>query len=166
VTAVDQNEAGRRFAVGDSLPPRTFALTRADLVRYCGASGDFNPIHWSDRQARAASLPGVIAHGMLTMGLAVRIVTDWLGAPSAVLDYETRFARPVVVPDDDRGVGITVTAVLSEHLPRRRARFDLTARVGGEEVFGRCAVIAQLPDRAASASNVDSEPSARVGDRT
>ena len=88
-------------AVGDELPPLRVHLTRADLVRYAAASGDLNPIHWSDRVATGAGLPGVIAHGMLTMALAGRVLTDWTGDPSSVRSYGTRFTRPVVVPDDD-----------------------------------------------------------------
>ena len=77
-------------------------VTRADLVRYAGASGDFNPIHWSERFAVGVGLPNVIAHGMLTMALAGRLVTAWIGYRAAVLGFEARFTRPVVVPDDDR----------------------------------------------------------------
>lgn len=99
--------------VGTTLPPLTVALTRADLVRYAGASTDLNPIHWSDRFAAQLGLPGVIAHGMLTMGLALRVVTDWVGDPARVLAYQTRFARPVVVPDDDAGAEITVTGTVT-----------------------------------------------------
>ena len=82
---------------GDVLPEQTYTVTRADLVRYAGASGDFNPIHWSDRVATAVGLPGVIAHGMLTMGLAGRAVTAWAGDPGALVEYTVRFGRPVVV---------------------------------------------------------------------
>src|SRR6478752_173689 len=90
-------------AVGDTLPSRTFPLTRLDLVRYAGASGDFNVIHWNQRIAQSVGLPDVIAHGMLTMALAGRIVTAWTGDPTSVLDYGVRFTRPVVVPDADTG---------------------------------------------------------------
>ncbi|MFP5416981.1 MAG: MaoC/PaaZ C-terminal domain-containing protein [Actinomycetes bacterium] len=102
-------------AVGTELPPLSLRFTRADLVRYAGASGDFNPIHWSDRAAAALGLPSVIAHGMLTMGRALRVVTDWVGDPDRVLTYRVRFAKPVPVPDDDAGAEVlvrgTVTAV-------------------------------------------------------
>ncbi|NLT30931.1 MAG: MaoC family dehydratase [Propionibacterium sp.] len=100
-------------AVGDTLPALTVTLTRADLVRYAGASGDFNPIHWSDRFATALGMPGVLAHGMLTMGLALRVVTDWAGGPERVRSYQTRFARPVVVPDTDEGVEVTITGTVT-----------------------------------------------------
>src|SRR5215470_15628384 len=96
--------------VGTELPARTFTVTRADLVRYAGASGDFNPIHWSDRVATGVGLPGVIAHGLFTMALVSRAVTDWVGHPGSVIDYSVRFARPVVVPDTDEGTELVVTA--------------------------------------------------------
>ncbi|MFC5065022.1 MaoC/PaaZ C-terminal domain-containing protein [Actinomycetospora atypica] len=101
--------------VGDVVPGREVAVTRADLVRYAGASGDLNPIHWNDRTATGVGLPGVIAHGMLTMALAAQFVADWAGDPAAVRSFSTRFTRPVVVPDDDGGatiaLGATVKAV-------------------------------------------------------
>jgi acyl dehydratase len=96
-----------RPAVGDSIPARDFPIDRAALVRYAGASGDFNPIHWNERFARGVGLPDVIAHGMLTMATAVRVVTDWAGDPGAVVEYGVRFTRPVVVPDPD-GATLTV----------------------------------------------------------
>lgn len=102
-------------AIGDELPARTLTLTRADLVRYAGASGDFNPIHWSERTALEAGLPGVIAHGMLTMALAAQFIADWAGDPAAVRSFSTRFTRTIPVPDDDEGAsvafGATVKAV-------------------------------------------------------
>jgi acyl dehydratase len=118
---------------GAALPVQNYRVTRADLVRYAGASLDFNSIHWSDRRAIEAGLPGVIAHGMFTMALAGRAVTAWAGSAS-VLDFSVRFARPVVVPDDDAGaevtVGGTVTAVADEV-----ADLDLTVTSGGEKVL-------------------------------
>ncbi len=83
--------------VGMTLPSQTFPIERATLVRYAGASGDFNPIHWSQEAAQAVGLPDVIAHGMLTMAMACQVVTDWLGDPGAVLSYGVRFTKPVVV---------------------------------------------------------------------
>jgi acyl dehydratase len=100
--------------VGQVLPGFSRILERADLVRYAGASGDFNPIHWSDRAAAALGLPDVIAHGMLTMGTALRVVTDWAGDPERVRSYSVRFTRPVVVPAGEGAVvefGGTVTKV-------------------------------------------------------
>ena len=92
---------------GAALPPQTYRVTRADLVRYAGASGDFNPIHWSDRVATGVGLPGVIAHGMFTMALAGRAVTGWTGDPAALVEHHVRFGRPVVVPDDEQGAEVT-----------------------------------------------------------
>ena len=97
-------------AVGTELPPLTIHLSRADLVRYAGASTDFNPIHYSERFAARVGLPGVVAHGMLTMGAGLRVVTDWIGNPSRVRSYSARFTRPVVVPDDDRGAELRFSA--------------------------------------------------------
>src|SRR3954464_14017037 len=100
--------------VGTELPEQVFRITRADLVRYAGASGDFNPIHWSDRVATGVGLPGVIAHGMFTMALVGRAVTVWAGAPDAVVEFGVRFARPVPVPDTDEGTEIVVTATVKD----------------------------------------------------
>src|SRR2546429_6194814 len=96
--------------VGTALPARSFWVTRADLVRYAGASGDFNPIHWSDRIANGVGLPGVIAHGMYTMALVARAVVEWTGDPAAIVDLRVRFTRPVPVPDTDEGTELVVTA--------------------------------------------------------
>ena len=116
--------------VGHELPTRTFPITRADLVRYCGASGDFNVIHWNERIAKAVGLPDVIAHGMFTMAAAGRVVTDWAGDPGAVESYGVRFSRPVVVPDDDRGAVLTVSGTVEEKLDGGRVVVGLTATVG------------------------------------
>ena len=90
--------------VGQVLPSFSRTLERVDLVRYAGASGDFNPIHFSDGAAAALGLPDVIAHGMLTMGTALRVVTDWCGDPGRVRSYSVRFTKPVVVPTDGGAV--------------------------------------------------------------
>ncbi|MEV4810540.1 MaoC family dehydratase [Micromonospora avicenniae] len=119
------------------LPARTFRVTRADLVRYAGASGDFNPIHWSDRIATKVGLPGVIAHGMFTMALVGRAVAEWAGAPDAVVDYGVRFTRPVVVPDDDEGTEIEVTAVVREVTEDGLTRLDITATCLGDKVLSQ-----------------------------
>jgi acyl dehydratase len=126
--------------VGQQLPVRTFRVTRADLVRYAGASGDFNPIHWSERTARAVGLPGVIAHGMLTMALVGRAVTGWAGGPDAVLDLAVRFSRPVPVPDDDAGTEVEVSAVVSG-VSDGRAELDLTATCQGRKVLGQARAV-------------------------
>ncbi|WP_328342811.1 MaoC family dehydratase [Micromonospora sp. NBC_00421] len=119
------------------LPTRTYRVTRADLVRYAGASGDFNPIHWSERTATKVGLPGVIAHGMFTMALVGRAVAEWAGSPDAVVDFGVRFTRPVVVPDDDEGTEITVDAVVKEVTEAGLTRLDVTARCGGEKVLSQ-----------------------------
>jgi acyl dehydratase len=129
---------------GAELPPVTVHLDRAMLVRYAGASGDFNPIHWNARVATGVGLPDVIAHGMLTMALAGRIVTDWVGDPSRVLEYGVRFTRPVVVPDP-AGVDLGVTAVVAEVDPRAgTARVDIAATVDGRTVLGRARATVRL----------------------
>jgi len=125
---------------GAELPPLSLRVTRADLVRYAGASGDFNPIHWSDRVATGVGLPGVIAHGMLTMGLAVQPVVDWAGDPALIADYQVRFTRPVVVDPDD-GAEVTVTAKVGQlDAEARIARIDLTTTFAGETVLGKAQV--------------------------
>lgn len=130
--------------VGAELPSQTFAVFRGDLVRYAGASGDFNPIHWNERFARSVGLPNVIAHGMFTMAEAGRVVTDWVGDPGAVLEYGVRFTRPVPVPDDDDGGQIVVTGRIADKLDGRRVRVDLTATSGGVTVLARSQAVVQL----------------------
>ena len=122
--------------VGDALPELTQSVQRADLVRYAGASGDFNVIHWNERVARAVGLPDVIAQGMLTMALGGRALTAWTGDPGRVLEYGVRFTRPVVVPDDDDGVEVTVEGVVGE-VADGRARIDLTVTAAGVKVLGQ-----------------------------
>ncbi|KAB1923403.1 MaoC family dehydratase [Micromonospora noduli] len=119
------------------LPAQRFQVTRADLVRYAGASGDFNPIHWSDRVATKVGLPGVIAHGMFTMALVGRAVTGWAGSPDAVVEYGVRFTRPVVVPDDDQGTEIEVTARVREVTEDGLTRLEVTATCLGEKVLSQ-----------------------------
>jgi acyl dehydratase len=132
-------------SVGDVLPSRTFPLTRLDLVRYAGASGDFNVIHWNQRMAQSVGLPDVIAHGMLTMATAARLVTDWAGDPGAVLEYGVRFTKPVVVPDDDTGAGLEVSGVVTaKDEQARTVRVELTATSGGEKVLGRAQAVVRL----------------------
>ena len=121
--------------VGTELPERTFSVTRADLVRYAGASGDFNPIHWNERVATEVGLPGVIAHGMYTMAIAGRAVSDWAGDPGALEEYQVRFGRPVGVPDDDGGAEVTVRGKVGALLDGGLARVDLTVTAAGEKVL-------------------------------
>ena len=130
--------------VGTELPGEHLPVRRVDLVRYAGASGDFNVIHWNERVARSVGLPDVIAHGMFTMALAARVVTDWAGDPAAVVDYGVRFTRPVPVPDDDAGALVEVAAVVAALLEDRRVRVDLTVTSGGQTVLGRARAVVQL----------------------
>lgn len=130
--------------VGTELPPLTDHIARVDLIRYAGASGDFNVIHWNQRVAVEVGLPDVIAHGMRTMAGSARIVTDWVGDPGAVLEYGVRFTRPVVVPDDDLGAAVEVRAVVGAKLDGRRARIDVTATVAGEKVLAMSRAVVQL----------------------
>jgi acyl dehydratase len=133
------------LAVGTQLPPRDFPVRRADLVRYAGASGDFNDIHWNERVAREVGLPNVIAHGMFTMAQAVRLVTDWTGDPGAVVEYGVRFTRPVIVPDDGVGAVIQVSGKVSALLGDNKARVDLTAISDGQKVLGKAVAVVRLP---------------------
>ena len=130
--------------VGTSLPAREFPITRATLVRYAGASGDFNVIHWNERVAKSVGLPDVIAHGMLTMATAGRIVTDWAGDPGAVESYGVRFKAPVVVPDDDAGATVVVQGTVEEKLDGNRVAVGLTARVGDGEVLSGARAVVRL----------------------
>ncbi|UTT63221.1 MaoC/PaaZ C-terminal domain-containing protein [Microcella humidisoli] len=124
--------------VGQVVSERSFPLTRDSLVRYAGASGDFNPIHYRDDVAAAVGLPGVLAHGMLTMGFAVQPVVDWLDARGWVSDYQVRFTRPVVV-DPQLGAVVTVAATVGA-VDDAGARIDLTATVGEQTVLGKAQV--------------------------
>ena len=129
--------------VGTELPPLTVTLRREDLVRYAGASGDFNPIHWSDRMAASLGLPGVIAHGMLTMASAARVVTDWLDDPADLVEYGVRFTKPVVVPDDDKGATVTFSAKVDK-VADGTAEIDITALAGEEKVLGRARAVVRV----------------------
>ena len=119
--------------VGDALPGATFSITRLDLVRYCGASGDHNTIHWNERIAREVGLPGVIAHGMFTMATAVRIVTAWCGDPGAVVEYGVRFTKPVPVPDVGGAVLEVSAVVATRDEDARTVRVDLTVTIPGPD---------------------------------
>jgi acyl dehydratase len=130
--------------VGTALPEQALPVRRADLVRYAGASGDFNVIHWNERVARSVGLPDVIAHGMLTMARAARVLTDWTGDPGSVVEYGVRFTKPVVVPDDDTGAVLTVSGTVAQKLDGRRVRVDLVARSGDAKVLGQARAVVQL----------------------
>jgi acyl dehydratase len=121
---------------GQQLPAQTYRVTRADLVRYAGASGDFNPIHWNDRFATKVGLPGVIAHGMFTMALAGRALTTWAGRPDGVVTFEVRFTRPVPVPDDDTGTEVEISGVVDQ-VTDESFGVNITATCGGQKVLGR-----------------------------
>jgi acyl dehydratase len=132
------------LAVGDVVGTRALEVDRARLVRYAGASGDFNTIHWNDRVAREVGLPGVIAHGMWTMGAAVALVADWAGDPGAVVDYGVRFTRPVPVPDPGAAV-VEVTGTVGALDPEARtARIDLTVTCDGTRVLGKAQAVVRL----------------------
>lgn len=120
---------------GEQLPELRIPVTRSAVVRYSGASTDFNEIHFSDRHARAIGLPGVVAHGMFTMGAALRIITDWAGDPARVRKYFVRFTRPVVVPDDDDGVEVVVNATVTD-VADGVAKLQITATCGDDAVLG------------------------------
>lgn len=129
--------------VGTELPPLRVSVTRAELVRYAGASLDFNPIHWNQRVATSVGLPDVIAHGMLTMALAGRLVTDWAG-PGAVVEFGTKFTRPVVVPDDDAGAVVELTGKVDQKREDGTVRVAITAMFDGKTVLGRPTAIVRL----------------------
>jgi acyl dehydratase len=130
---------------GAELAQVSYPVTRLSLVKYCGASGDFNVIHWNERIARSVGLPNVIAHGMFTMAEAGRYVTDWAGPRAVVVEFGVRFSSPVVVPDDDVGATIEVSGVVEEKLDDNRVVLVLTARSGGEKVLTRAKAVVQLP---------------------
>ena len=123
--------------IGQEIGSREFHLTRDSLVRYAGASGDFNPIHYRDDFAQAVGLPGVLAHGMLTMGVAVQVAADWVGDAGKVIDYGVRFTKPVLVDAAD-GAILTVVGKIGEiNLETREVRIDLTATFNETTVLGK-----------------------------
>ncbi|MFE5024799.1 MaoC family dehydratase [Streptomyces sp. NPDC056656] len=130
--------------IGTELPAQTFPVTRATLVQYAGASGDFNPIHWNEKFAVEVGLPDVIAHGMFTMAEAIRVVTDWVGDPAAVVEYGVRFTRPVIVPNDDKGATIEVSGKVAAKLDDGRVRVDLVATSADQKVLGMSRAVVQL----------------------
>jgi acyl dehydratase len=132
--------------VGDTVASDSIILTRDSLVRYAGASGDFNPIHYRDDVAQSVGLPGVLAHGMLTMGLAVSPVHAWLGDHGVIRSYQVRFTRPVVV-DPVAGNQVGVVAVIglvteNDDGVVESVRVDLTVTAEtGETVLGKAQVV-------------------------
>lgn len=134
----------RDVVVGTELPPQSFHIDRGGLVRYAGASGDFNVIHWNERIATSVGLPNVIAHGMLTMALAGRVLTDWLGDPGAVVEFGTKFTRPVVVPDDDAGAVIEVSGKVTALNDDGTAQVSLAVVFDGQTVLGNPRALVRL----------------------
>jgi acyl dehydratase len=131
-------------AVGDVIPEQAFPIERADLVRYAGASGDFNPIHWNERFAKSVGLPDVIAHGMFTMATVIRVITDWAGDPAAVVEYGVRFTRPVAVPDPGSAV-LTVSGSVRAVRDDGLVEVDLTATVDGQTVLAKARAVVRAP---------------------
>jgi acyl dehydratase len=129
---------------GTEIAPRQYQVTRRDLVRYAGASGDFNPIHWNERTAKSVGLPDVIAHGMLTMALAGRFVTEWAGDPAAVTEFGVRFSAPVVVPDDDKGALVDIAGTVTGKLDGNQVTVEITARSAGAKVLTRARAVVRL----------------------
>ena len=129
---------------GTEIAPVSYPATRLSLVKYCGASGDFNVIHWNERIAKAVGLPNVIAHGMFTMAQAGRFVTDWAGPGAAVVEFGVRFSSPVVVPDDDKGAVVEVTGVVTGKLADGQVTVEVTARSGDTKVLTRAKAVVRL----------------------
>ena len=133
-------------AVGDELPPVNYPVARFDLIRYAGASGDFNFIHWNERFATSVGLPNVIAHGMFTMATGGRFVSDWVGDPGSLLEYGVRFTSMVPVPDDDQGATIEVTGkITAKDEEARTATVALSAISAGQKVLGKATAVVRLP---------------------
>ena len=128
--------------LGDVVAERTFHITRDSLVRYAGASGDFNPIHYRDDVAQSVGLPGVLAHGMLTMGFAIQPVADWIGDSGKILDYQVKFTRPVPVDAAD-GASVTVVAKVGA-LTDAEVRIDLTVTFSDQTVLGKAQALVSL----------------------
>jgi acyl dehydratase len=129
---------------GTAIAPKSYRVTRLDLVKYAGASGDFNPIHWSERIARSVGLPGVIAHGMYTMAQAGKFVAEWAGDPGAVTEFGVRFSAMVPVPDDDRGAAIEVSGTVANKLGDNKVTVELTALADGAKVLTRARAVVRL----------------------
>lgn len=127
------------------IPPQRYQVTRLDLIRYAGASGDFNQIHWNERVATSVGLPNVIAHGMYTMAEAGKYLTSWAGDPGAVVEFGVRFSAMVVVPDDDKGATVEVTGKVTEKLDDNRVLVELTATSEGTKVLTRARAVVRLP---------------------
>jgi acyl dehydratase len=130
---------------GAELAAKSYPVTRLDLVKYAGASGDFNVIHWNERIARSVGLPDVIAQGMFTMAQAGRFASEWAGDPGAIVEFGVRFSSLVVVPDDDKGTTIEVSGTVEEKLDGNKVVLALVARSGGSKVLTRARAVVVLP---------------------
>ncbi len=130
---------------GTAIAPKSYRATRLDLVKYAGASGDFNVIHWNERVARSVGLPSVIAHGMYTMAQAGRFVSEWAGDPGAVTEFGVRFSAMVPVPDDDQGATIEVSGTVAEKLGDSKVAVDIVAKSGEAKVLTRARAVVRLP---------------------
>lgn len=133
-----------KATLGDELPAKQVRVTRDRLVRYAGASLDFNPIHWNEKFANEVGLPGVIAHGMLTMALANELVGDWVGDPGAIVETTTKFTRPVPVPNDGEGALLEITGKVTEVREDGTAKVAITVAFEGQTVLGRPTAIVRL----------------------
>ena len=120
--------------VGANLPEKVFYLDRERLKRYADASGDQNPIHQNEEFAVSVGLPNVIAHGMLTMALVGKYVSDFAGGSAKVVEFGARFTKPVIVPADEK-VDLTVTATVAE-IAGGKISLTLSATSAGVKVLG------------------------------
>jgi acyl dehydratase len=133
-------------SIGEEIAAVDYPVRRLDLIRYAGAGGDFNVIHWNERMARAVGLPDVIAHGMFTMATAGRLVSDWAGDPGAIIEYGVRFTSMVPVPDDDAGATVRVSGkVTGKNDDARTATVTLTATANEAKVLGKAIAVVRLP---------------------
>lgn len=143
------------LSIGEQVAQATYLFSREALVRYAGASGDFNPIHYRDSVAKSVGLPGVLAHGMLTMAAAVQCVVEWIGDSGRILDYQARFTRPVVVPGEG-GVELNIVGKVATVDPQAgTARVDLTATVAGHTVLAKAQVMVRVDEPAVDERRVD-----------
>lgn len=130
--------------IGQDIGSRVFSFSRDSLVKYAGASGDFNPIHYRDDFAKSVGLEGVLAHGMLTMGAAVQVAVDWVGDSGKVIDYGVRFTKPVYVPADAEAEVIVVGKIGAIDLENRTVRVDLTASCQEVTVLGKAQAVVKF----------------------
>ena len=130
--------------VGQIIGTTEFLLTRDSLVRYAGASGDFNPIHYRDDFAQSVGLDGVLAHGMLTMGVAVQVVSDWVVDPGKIVDYGVRFTKPVFVDAAEGAVVVVTGKVGNINVETNEVRIDLSVVFNETSVLGKAQAVVRL----------------------